>query len=145
MKKNDPNVTKEKLESLVTVKSTYELKLLLTSNNEAVKEMITNLEDLSDLLDTLKAKLEEVKEMKTKVEYLNSSLNEVSNGLTKLSEASSQINAGIASLNDGATKVSEGTSSLNAQGIKTLVNYTNKIVTFGNKLENLVKVLGLTD
>ena len=140
IKKNDPNVTKEKLESLVTVKSTYELKLLLTSNNEAVKEMITNLEDLSDLLDTLKAKLEEVKEMKTKVEYLNSSLNEVSNGLTKLSEASSQINAGIASLNDGATKVSEGTSSLNAQGIKTLVNYTNKIVTFGNKLENLVNL-----
>ena len=92
------------------------------------------------VMDTLTLKLEEVKEMKTKVEYLNSSLNEVSNGLTKLSEASSQINAGIASLNDGATKVSEGTSSLNAQGIKTLVNYTNKIVTFGNKLENLVNL-----
>lgn len=130
----------EKIEVLKTAKSTYELKLLLTSNNEAVKEMITNLEDLSDLLDTLRAKLEEIKEMKTKVEYLNASLNEVSIGLTKLSKASSQINTGIASLNDGAIKVSQGTSELNAQGIKTLANYTNKIVTYGNKLENLVNL-----
>ncbi len=130
----------EKIKELVTVKSTYELKLLLTANNEAVKEMITNLEDLSKLMDTLTAKLEEVKEMKTKVEYLNGSLNEVSTGLTKLSEASSQINAGVKNLNDGAIKVSDGTQALNAQGIKTLVNYTNKIVTFGNKLENLVNL-----
>ena len=130
----------EKIEVLKTAKSTYELKLLLTSNNEAVKEMITNLEDLSDLLDTLRAKLEEIKEMKTKVEYLNASLNEVSIGLTKLYKASSQINTGIASLNDGAINVSQGTSELNAQGIKTLANYTNKIVTYGNKLENLVNL-----
>lgn len=102
--------------------------------------MITNLEDLSKLMDTLTLKLEEVKEMKTKVEYLNASLNEVSIGLTKLSEASSQINAGVKNLNDGAIKVSDGTQALNAQGIKTLVNYTNKIVTFGNKLENLVNL-----
>lgn len=131
---------KEKIKELVTVKSTYELKLLLTANNEAVKEMITNLEDLSKLMDTLTAKLEEVKEMKTKVEYLNASLNEVSNGLIKLSEASSQMNTGVKNLNDGAIKVSEGTSALNTQGIKTLVNYTNKIVNFGNKLENLVNL-----
>lgn len=134
------SLPKEKIKELVTVKSTYELKLLLTANNEAVKEMITNLEDLSKLMDTLTAKLEEVKEMKTKVEYLNASLNEVSNGLTKLSEASSQINAGVKNLNDGAIKVSDGTQALNAQGIKTLVNYTNKIVTFGNKLEKLVNL-----
>lgn len=133
-------ISAEQIEVLKTAKSTYELKLLLTSNNEAVKEMITNLEDLSKLMDTLTAKLEEVKEMKTKVEYLNASLNEVSIGLTKLSEASSQINAGIKNLNDGAIKVSDGTQALNAQGIKTLVNYTNKIVTFGNKLENLVNL-----
>ena len=134
------SLPEEKIKELVTVKSTYELKLLLTANNEAVKEMITNLEDLSKLMDTLTLKLEEVKEMKTKVEYLNASLNEVSNGLTKLSEASSQINAGVASLNDGTIKVSQGTSELNAQGIKTLANYTNKIVTYGNKLENLVNI-----
>ena len=134
------SLPEEKIKELVTVKSTYELKLLLTANNEAVKEMITNLEDLSKLMNTLTVKLEEVKEMKTKVEYLNASLNEVSIGLTKLSEASSQINAGVKNLNDGAIKVSDGTQALNAQGIKTLVNYTNKIVTFGNKLENLVNV-----
>ena len=134
------SLPEEKIKELVTVKSTYELKLLLTANNEAVKEMITNLEDLSKLMDTLTVKLEEVKEMKTKVEYLNASLNEVSIGLTKLSEASSQINAGVKNLNDGAIKVSDGTQALNAQGIKTLVNYTNKIVTFGNKLENLVNL-----
>ena len=134
------SLPEEKIKELVTVKSTYELKLLLTANNEAVKEMITNLEDLSKLMDTLTLKLEEVKEMKTKVEYLNASLNEVSIGLTKLSEASSQINAGVKNLNDGAIKVSDGTQALNAQGIKTLVNYTNKIVTFGNKLEKLVNL-----
>ena len=134
------SLPEEKIKELVTVKSTYELKLLLTANNEAVKEMITNLEDLSKLMDTLTVKLEEVKEMKTKVEYLNASLNEVSIGLTKLSEASSQINAGVKNLNDGAIKVSDGTQALNAQGIKTSVNYTNKIVTFGNKLENLVNL-----
>ena len=134
------SLSKEKIKELVTVKSTYELKLLLTANNEAVKEMIINLEDLSKLMDTLTAKLEEVKEMKTKVEYLNASLNEVSIGLTKLSEASSQINAGVKNLNDGAIKISDGTQALNAQGIKTLVNYTNKIVTFGNKLEKLVNL-----
>lgn len=134
------SLPEEKIKELVTVKSTYELKLLLTANNEAVKEMITNLEDLSKLMDTLTTKLKEVKEMKTKVEYLNASLNEVSIGLTKLSEASSQINAGVKKLNDGAIKVSGGTQALNAQGIKTLVNYTNKIVTFGNKLENLVNL-----
>ena len=100
----------------------------------------SDLEDFSKLMDTLTTKLEEVKEMKAKVEYLNASLNEVSIGLTKLSKASSQINTGIASLNDGAIKVSQGTSELNAQGIKTLANYTNKIVTYGNKLENLVNL-----
>ena len=134
------SLPEEKIKELVTVKSTYELKLLLTANNEAVKVMITNLEDLSKLMDTLTTKLKEVKEMKTKVEYLNASLNEVSIGLTKLSEASSQINAGVKNLNDGAIKVSQGTSELNAQGIKTLANYTNKIVTYGNKLENLVNI-----
>lgn len=133
-------ISAEQIEVLKTAKSAYELKLLLTSNNEAVKEMITNLEDFSKLMDTLTTKLEEVKEMKAKVEYLNASLNEVSIGLTKLSKASSQINTGIASLNDGAIKVSQGTSELNAQGIKTLANYTNKIVTYGNKLENLVNL-----
>ena len=140
IKKLNPNISKEELENLVTVKSTYELKLLLVANNDAVKEMITNLEDLNSLLDTLTTKLEDVKEMQEKVTLLNASLNELSVGLNKLSQASTEINKGISSLNNGATKISLGTTQLNNQGIKTLVNYSNRIITYSEKVENLVNL-----
>ena len=140
IKKLNPNISKEELENLVTVKSTHELKLLLVANNDAVKEMLTNLEDLNSLLDTLTTKLEDVKEMQEKVTLLNASLNELSVGLNKLSQASTEINKGISSLNNGATKISLGTTQLNNQGIKTLVNYSNRIITYSEKVENLVNL-----
>ena len=140
LKKLNPNLTEAKAQELKTVKSTYELKLLLESNNEAVKEMITNLEDLNILLDTLSTKLEEVKAMQGKVTLLNASLNELSTGLNKLSQASTEINKGISNLNNGATKISLGTTQLNEQGIKTLVNYSNRIITYGNKFESIVNL-----
>ena len=140
IKKFNPNLTVAEEQELKTVKSTYELKLLLVANNDAVKEMITNLEDLNNLLDTLTTKLEDVKEMQGKVTLLNASLNELSVGLNKLSQASTEINKGISTLNKGATKISLGTTQLNNQGIKTLVNYSNRIITYSEKIENLVNL-----
>ena len=140
IKKFNPNLTVAEEQELKTVKSTYELKLLLVANNDAVKEMITNLEDLNNLLDTLTTKLEDVKEMQGKVTLLNASLNELSVGLNKLSQASTEINKGISILNNGATKISLGTTQLNNQGIKTLVNYSNRIITYSEKIENLVNL-----
>lgn len=140
IKKLNPNLTVAEEQELKNVKSTYELKLLLVANNDAVKEMITNLEDLNSLLDTLTTKLEDVKEMQGKVTLLNASLNELSVGLNKLSQASTEINKGISTLNNGATKISLGTTLLNNQGIKTLVNYSNRIITYSEKIENLVNL-----
>lgn len=140
IKKLNPNLTLAEEQELKNVKSTYELKLLLVANNDAVKEMITNLEDLNSLLDTLTTKLEDVKEMQGKVTLLNASLNELSVGLNKLSQASTEINKGISTLNNGATKISLGTTQLNNQGIKTLVNYSNRIITYSEKIENLVNL-----
>ena len=140
IKKLNPNLTVAEEQELKNVKSTYELKLLLIANNDAVKEMITNLEDLNSLLDTLTTKLEDVKEMQGKVTLLNASLNELSVGLNKLSQASTEINKGIITLNNGATKISLGTTQLNNQGIKTLVNYSNRIITYSEKIENLVNL-----
>ena len=140
IKKLNPNLTVAEEQELKNVKSTYELKLLLVANNDAVKEMITNLEDLNSLLDTLTTKLEDVKEMQGKVTLLNASLNELSVGLNKLSQASTEINKGISTLNNGATKISLGTTQLNNQGIKTLVNYSNRIITYSEKIENLVNL-----
>ena len=140
IKKFNPNLTVAEEQELKNVKSTYELKLLLVANNDAVKEMITNLEDLNTLLDTLTTKLEEVKEMQEKVTLLNTSLNELSVGLNKLAQVSTQINKGVSSLNTGATKISLGTKALNEQGIKTIVNYSNRIVTYSNKFESIVNL-----
>ncbi len=140
IKKLNPNLTGAEEQELKTVKSTYELKLLLVANNDAVKEMIINLEDLNSLLDTLTTKLKDVKEMQGKVTLLNVSLNELSVGLNKLSQASTEINKGISTLNNGATKISLGTTQLNNQGIKTLVNYSNRIITYSEKFENLVNL-----
>lgn len=140
IKKFNPNLTVAEEQELKNVKSTYELKLLLVANNDAVKEMLTNLEDLNSLLDTLTTKLEDVKEMQGKVTLLNASLNELSVGLNKLSQASTEINKGIITLNNGATKISLGTTQLNNQGIKTLVNYSNRIITYSEKVENLVNL-----
>lgn len=140
IKKLNPNLTVAEEQELKNFKSTYELKLLLVANNDAVKEMITNLEDLNSLLDTLTTKLEDVKEMQGKVTLLNASLNELSVGLNKLSQASTEINKGISTLNNGATKISLGTTQLNNQGIKTLVNYSNRIITYSEKIENLVNL-----
>lgn len=140
IKKNNPNLTVAEEQELKNVKSTYELKLLLVANNDAVKEMITNLEDLNSLLENLTTKLEDVKEMQGKVTLLNASLNELSVGLNKLSQASTEINKGISTLNNGATKISLGTTQLNNQGIKTLVNYSNRIITYSEKIENLVNL-----
>lgn len=140
IKKLNPNLTVAEEQELKNVKSTYELKVLLVANNDAVKEMITNLEDLNSLLDTLTTKLEDVKEMQGKVTLLNASLNELSVGLNKLSQASTEINKGISTLNNGATKISLGTTQLNNQGIKTLVNYSNRIITYSEKIENLVNL-----
>ena len=140
IKKLNPNLTVAEEQELKNVKSTYELKLLLVANNDAVKEMITNLEDLNSLLENLTTKLEDVKEMQGKVTLLNASLNELSVGLNKLSQASTEINKGIITLNNGATKISLGTTQLNNQGIKTLVNYSNRIITYSEKIENLVNL-----
>ena len=140
IKKLNPNLTVAEEQELKNVKSTYELKLLLVANNDAVKEMITNLEDLNSLLENLTTKLEDVKEMQGKVTLLNASLNELSVGLNKLSQASTEINKGISTLNNGATKISLGTTQLNNQGIKTLVNYSNRIITYSEKIENLVNL-----
>ena len=140
IKKLNPNLTVAEEQELKNFKSTYELKILLVANNDAVKEMITNLEDLNSLLDTLTTKLEDVKEMQGKVTLLNASLNELSVGLNKLSQASTEINKGISTLNNGATKISLGTTQLNNQGIKTLVNYSNRIITYSEKIENLVNL-----
>ena len=140
IKKLNPNLTVAEEQELKNVKSTYELKLLLVANNDAVKEMITNLEDLNSLLENLTTKLEDVKEMQGKVTLLNTSLNELSVGLNKLSQASTEINKGIITLNNGATKISLGTTQLNNQGIKTLVNYSNRIITYSERIENLVNL-----
>ena len=140
IKEANSSITDEQLKNLITVKSTYELKSLLVANNTAITNMITNLEELKELLNTLTTKIEEVKIMKTKVEYLSTSLNSVSTGLVKLSDASKSINEGISSLNAGMTKVYEGTSKLNEQGIKTLVSYTNKVVNYSGKLEKLISL-----
>lgn len=140
IKKLNPNLTVAEEQELKNVKSTYELKLLLVANNDAVKEMITNLEDLNSLLENLTTKLEDVKEMQGKVTLLNASLNELSVGLNKLSQVSTEINKGISTLNNGATKISLGTTQLNNQGIKTLVNYSNRIITYSEKIENLVNL-----
>lgn len=140
IKKLNPNLTVAEEQELKNFKSTYELKLLLVANNDAVKEMITNLEDLNSLLENLTTKLEDVKEMQGKVTLLNASLNELSVGLNKLSQASTEINKGIITLNNGATKISLGTTQLNNQGIKTLVNYSNRIITYSEKIENLVNL-----
>ena len=139
LKSLNPTIDNETLTNLVSVKNSYELKLLLTANNEAIKEMISNLKDLNDLLNTLDTKLQEVKVMKTKVTYLNTSLSQVSEGLTKMSQTT-LISDGISSLNAGLKDLSEGTSLLNIQGIKELVNYKNEIITYTNKFEDIANL-----
>lgn len=139
LKQMNPNINEATLVNLKNVKSTYELKLLLTANNEAISEMITNLKDLNTLLNTLDAKLQEVKVMKSKVTYLNNSLSQVSQGLTKMSQTT-LITDGISSLNQGLKELSDGTNLINIQGIKQLVNYKDQVLTYTNKFKDIANL-----
>ena len=139
LKQMNPNIDEATLANLKNVKSTYELKLLLTANNNAISEMITNLQDLNTLLNTLDAKLQEVKVMKSKVTYLNDSLSQVSQGLTKMSQTT-LITDGISSLNQGLKELSDGTNLINIQGIKQLVNYKDQVLTYTNKFKDIANL-----
>ena len=139
LKQMKPNIDEATLVNLKNVKSTYELKLLLTANNNAISEMITNLQDLNTLLNTLDAKLQEVKVMKSKVAYLNDSLSQVSQGLTKMSQTT-LITDGISSLNQGLKELSDGINLINIQGIKQLVNYKNQVLTYTNKFKDIANL-----
>ena len=135
-------MTREKIENIVSCKNNYELRLLLSSNNDAINNMEENLQELNKMLVTLDTKLVEIEEMKTKVSYLTTNLSKLSVGLEKLYAGSVNVTSGMSEITNGVTSLHQGISSINSLGIKSLVNYTNKAIVYKNeftKIANLSK------
>lgn len=140
--KTIPDMTSEKIENIVSCKNNYELRLLLSSNNDAINNMEENLQELNKMLVTLDTKLVEIEEMKTKVSYLTTNLSKLSVGLEKLYAGSVNVTSGMSEITNGVTSLHQGISSINSLGIKSLVNYTNKAIVYKNeftKIANLSK------
>jgi len=128
-------------ETLLQIKSTYEMIMLLTANNTAIDTTITQLKQLTNKINTLILTLNEALTSAEKgANQLNSGLTSLKNGINQIYNGSVKLNNGTAQLYQGATTLSTGTSKLNKQGINKLNGYVNTLRNYSSKIEALAKL-----
>lgn len=115
---------------LVTVKSTYELVLLLNANNEALKTLTKSINTVEQKLTVLEGYTKQVADGTTKV---YKSMNELSKGLNTLAE-------GTKTWDNGMAELQHGLSLFGSTGVDKLENYTNELSRIESRTKSLVKL-----
>lgn len=128
-------------ETMLNVKSTYELIYLLQMNNKAIDTTLTTLKEMSEKLNTLVTSLKTaLKTAQTGSNQLANGLTELKNGINKLYNGSISLDNGAKELNKGANTLSKGASEFNKLGINKLNNYVKTIKNYTNKMEALINL-----
>lgn len=128
-------------EKLLALKSTYEMTLLLKSNNKAIDNTITTLQGINLKLLTLLENLNNaIKATEHGSKNLTNGLEELKAGMTKLQKGSTALTNGTNDLYQGTINLKNGTTTLNQQGIKKLNNYVNVLKNYSNKTEALLEL-----
>lgn len=128
-------------ETMIGLKSTYELILLLKANNTAIDTTITTLYSLTTKLTTLVTTLKTaLTQAESGASTLSAGLTEVKSGINKIYNGSKDLNTGVQTLNTGIKTLSDGTTTFNEQGIKKLTTYANTLKSYSNKAEALIKL-----
>ena len=126
-------------ETLQNIKSTYELIVLLQTNNEAINTTITNLKKINNQLNSLIINLKDAITTTSKgATTLSNGLNELKNGLNKIHNGAISLNNGATELNKGANSLKDGASEFNKQGINKLNMYVKTVKNYTNKLEAML-------
>lgn len=127
--------------TLMSVKSTYELIMLLEANNSAIDGTKSNISGLTkkvnDNLTALETGLNKVNVVSGKV---SDGLVNLEAGIAKLYNGSVLLVNGSKDLKDGATTLSNGTKKFNKEGINKLSNYASTIKKYSNKVDKLVEL-----
>lgn len=128
-------------QTLLSIKSTYELIYLLQMNNEAINTTITTLKGLNEkvnaLLPTLKNALQQ---SATGANQLSNGLKELQSGINKLYNGGVSLEKGTTQLYQGANTLNKGANEFNSKGINKLNNYVKTLHNYSNKLEALIKL-----
>lgn len=138
-------VDDETIQSLITIKKTYEgnnnLITLLTANNTAIDSTISSLTEISKQIEVLLNNLNNTLiQVESGASTLNSGLKELKIGVNKLYNGSVNLNNGASSLNDGVNSLSNGITILNKDGINKLTGYTNKVKLYSDNLKEINKL-----
>lgn len=124
--------------SLLNVKTTYELILLLKTNNQAIDSTIKTMnqtnEKITQIINTLEKNLTSLSSGSKKI---NNGLSELKLGINTLYTGANYLNIGTKQLQNGANSLSQGTSEFNRQGIKKLNSYVSTLKNYNDKLEAL--------
>lgn len=128
-------------QTLLTLKSTCELILLLDANNQAITQTLTIVtsidHQIKNLLTTLTNTLAELEKGSQQISV---GLMEVKTGLESLYTGSQELNNGTKSLKEGMNGLSIGIQKFNQEGIHTLTNSVKTLQNYSNKVEALINL-----
>lgn len=128
-------------EKLLMIKTTYEMCMLLTANNQAIDSSISTLKSLLEKLNTLLSTLNSaIKNAETGSNQLSNGLNTLKQATTKIHNGSNTLYNGTKNLYNGTKDLSNGTTQLNKQGINQLTNYANRLKNYTDKTEALINL-----
>ncbi|MGM9878419.1 MAG: hypothetical protein ACI31R_00085 [Bacilli bacterium] len=128
-------------ETLNKIKSSYELITLLSSNNLAIDNTITSLEDITTQINSMLTELNKnLTKIKNGSASLNTGLTDLKNGVNKLYSGSIILTNGAKSLSSGTTDLNQGIQKFNSEGITKLTNYSKKLKTKKDQTQKLIEL-----
>lgn len=127
--------------TLLSLKSTYEMILLLEGNNEAIQSTLeimgTLQERITSVLTTLDSSFTKLYEGS---HTLSSGLGALENGLGQLYNGAISLKSGSETLYNGSATLASGISMFNKQGIQSLSAYSRKIKKYSDKADALIQL-----
>lgn len=126
----------EQTDSLMQLKSLYDVYLLLNTDATAFGQTAEKINYLSSQIDILLSGLSELKNGTTE---LTTGITSLKTGIYSLYTGSITLTEGTKTLSEGTTTLSNGISTLNKEGIKKLTGYTDKFKNYTNTAKKLLE------
>ena len=125
----------EEIKAIMSLKSMYDIYLLLKLDATAFCETATNINELATKIDELLAGLNQIKAGNIN---LKDGLTSLKLGLASLYSGGKTLTNGTKELTKGSEVLSNGISEFNVEGIKKIVGYSNKFKTYTEKAKKIL-------
>lgn len=137
LKNDDYFIGKSEAEinAIMQLRNMYNIYLLLIVDANAFGETAKKIDGLSTKIDEL---INGLNKAKIGANSLTSGLTTLKTGLAKLYSGSDTLKGGTKTLSDGTNTLSKGISKFNTEGIKKIVNYSNKFKVYTNKAKRVL-------